>query len=135
MSGFEQLLRDADARPLVGWDLSCDGRIGTTATPWNFEAAVVRHARQPPDMLDMGTGGGEWLNALAHRPARTVATHPCRRRSLRHAASGVGLQRRLLRAAGFAHVRAAAMAIGHGSCPLAMRQKLFWLDAVKPAAG
>jgi hypothetical protein len=74
MSGFEQLLRDADAKPLIGWDLSCDGRIGTTATPWNFEAAVVRHARQSPDMLDMGTGGGEWLSALAHRPARTVAT-------------------------------------------------------------
>ncbi|MGJ7607982.1 class I SAM-dependent methyltransferase [Variovorax sp. LT1R20] len=74
MSGFEQLLRDADARPLVGWDLSCDGRITTTATPWNFEAAVERHARQSPDMLDMGTGGGEWLSQLEHRPPRTVAT-------------------------------------------------------------
>lgn len=74
MSTFEQLLREADARPLVGWDLSCDGRITTTATPWNFEAAVVRHARRSPDMLDMGTGGGEWLSQLAHRPARTVAT-------------------------------------------------------------
>lgn len=71
---FEQLLRDADATPLVGWDLSCDGRITPTATPWNFEAAVERHARRSPDMLDMGTGGGEWLSRLAHRPARTVAT-------------------------------------------------------------
>lgn len=74
MSEFDQLLLHADAKPLVGWDLSCDGRITTTATPWNFEAVVERHARQSPDMLDMGTGGGEWLSRLAFRPARTVAT-------------------------------------------------------------
>ncbi|MGJ7525366.1 class I SAM-dependent methyltransferase [Variovorax sp. GB1P17] len=74
MTEFDRLLREADATPLVGWDLSCNGRIATTATPWNFEAEVERHARQSPDMLDMGTGGGEWLSRLAYRPARTVAT-------------------------------------------------------------
>lgn len=74
MTEFDSLLREADATPLIGWDLSCNGRIVTTATPWNFEAVVDRHARQSPDMLDMGTGGGEWLSRLAYRPARTVAT-------------------------------------------------------------
>ena len=35
---------------------------------------MLRHAHDSPDLLDMGTGGGEWLAALRHRPARTVAT-------------------------------------------------------------
>ncbi|RSZ44193.1 MULTISPECIES: methyltransferase domain-containing protein [unclassified Variovorax] len=74
MSEFERLLREADARPLVGWELSCDGRIATTATSWNFEQTVDRYARKSPDMLDMGTGGGEWLSRLPFRPPRTVAT-------------------------------------------------------------
>ncbi|MDP9602797.1 UNVERIFIED_ORG: SAM-dependent methyltransferase [Variovorax paradoxus] len=72
--GFDELLQEAQARPLIGWDLSCDGRITTTATPWNFEQTVEAHARRSPDMLDMGTGGGEWLSRLAFRPPRTVAT-------------------------------------------------------------
>ncbi|WP_218152977.1 methyltransferase domain-containing protein [Variovorax sp. NFACC27] len=71
---FDELLREARDRPLVGWDLSYGGRITTTATPWNFEQVVERHARRSPDMLDMGTGGGEWLSRLAFRPPRTVAT-------------------------------------------------------------
>ncbi|HEY9217616.1 MAG TPA: methyltransferase domain-containing protein, partial [Phenylobacterium sp.] len=29
--------------------------------------------RHSPDLLDIGTGGGEWLSALTHRPGRTVA--------------------------------------------------------------
>lgn len=74
MSEFDRLLDEAQARALVGWDLSFGGRIRTTATPWNFEQAVERHARRSPDLLDMGTGGGEWLSRLPFRPARTVAT-------------------------------------------------------------
>lgn len=34
----------------------------------------MQHARRSPDLLDLGTGGGEWLAALPYRPARTVAT-------------------------------------------------------------
>lgn len=71
---FDELLWEAQARPLVGWDLSYGGHIVTTATPWNFEQTVERHARRSPDLLDMGTGGGEWLARLAFRPPRTVAT-------------------------------------------------------------
>lgn len=71
---FDELLQEAQACPLVGWDLSLGGRITTTATPWNFERTVEAHARRSSDMLDMGTGGGEWLSRLAFRPQRTVAT-------------------------------------------------------------
>lgn len=54
--------------------MSCGGRIVTTPAPWHFEAEVDRLARRSPDLLDMGTGGGEWLSQLPYRPARTVAT-------------------------------------------------------------
>jgi ubiquinone/menaquinone biosynthesis C-methylase UbiE len=70
---FNNLLKAADNETLVGWDLSYGGRI-STSTPWNFEVVVDQCARNSPDMLDMGTGGGEWLSKLAFRPARTVAT-------------------------------------------------------------
>jgi SAM-dependent methyltransferase len=39
-----------------------------------FAAIVDAHAQASPDLLDMGTGGGEWLSRLPHLPARTVAT-------------------------------------------------------------
>ena len=42
--------------------------------PWDFDAIVVAHARASPDLLDHETGGGEWLESLAYRPPRTVAT-------------------------------------------------------------
>src|SRR5215207_4818307 len=42
--------------------------------PWDFAEIVSERARHSPDLLDMGTGGGEWLSNLEHRPARTVAT-------------------------------------------------------------
>lgn len=46
----------------------------SSALPWDYDAIVLRHARESLDLLDLGTGGGEWLARLPHRPARTVAT-------------------------------------------------------------
>jgi hypothetical protein len=75
----DRLLDEAQARSIEGWDFSWLGdRIGTTDLPWNFDDLVVRHARRSPDLLDMGTGGGEWLSALSYRPPRTVATESWR---------------------------------------------------------
>lgn len=70
--GFEALLAEADRRLLVGWDLTYDGRIVSVA-PWDFTALVAKQARTSQSLLDIGTGGGEWLAALPDRPARTVA--------------------------------------------------------------
>ena len=74
-AGLARLLAEAEARPLEGWDLGRLGdRMKSTPLPWSFEEIVVRHARASPDLLDLGTGGGEWLAALPFRPPRTVAT-------------------------------------------------------------
>jgi SAM-dependent methyltransferase len=70
---FDSLMEEAARRPFVGWDVSYDGRI-ETVPPWDFDAIVDGAARASPDLLDLGTGGGEWLAARAHLPPRTVAT-------------------------------------------------------------
>jgi SAM-dependent methyltransferase len=42
--------------------------------PWDYTRLVRELASGSPDLLDMGTGGGEWLGALPERPVRTIAT-------------------------------------------------------------
>jgi SAM-dependent methyltransferase len=69
------LTESSSEPPLVGWDLSALGsRVAIEPLPWDFAALVGRHARDSPDLLDIGTGGGEWLASLSERPPRTVAT-------------------------------------------------------------
>ena len=74
-ASLDALLAEAEALPLDGWDLSRLGdRISVAPLPWDLAEIVVRQAREAPDLLDLDTGGGEWLASLAHRPARVVAT-------------------------------------------------------------
>jgi hypothetical protein len=68
---FNELLREADEHPVVGWDFSWLGdRLSSPPLPWDYEAMLLRHARRSPDLLDLGTGGGEFLASLEHRPPR-----------------------------------------------------------------
>lgn len=71
----DRLLTDAAAQPIAGWDFSwLRGRVVVRPIPWDFRAIVADAAAPSPDLLDMGTGGGEWLSSLPVRPPRTVAT-------------------------------------------------------------
>src|SRR5207247_8790407 len=71
----DALLDAAERQPCVGWDFTwLRGRLGSQPLPWDYTASVVEHARSSPDLLDLGTGGGEWLAELSYRPPRTVAT-------------------------------------------------------------
>lgn len=73
--GVNALLDEAEGKPFVGWDFSwLRGRLDSQPLPWDYTATVVKHARGSPDLLDLGTGGGEWLAELSYRPPRTVAT-------------------------------------------------------------
>jgi SAM-dependent methyltransferase len=72
---FFELLDEAQRHPTQGWDFAwLANRITTDALPWDFATIVTGLARTSPDLLDLGTGGGEWLARLSLRPARTVAT-------------------------------------------------------------
>lgn len=86
----DALLDEAAAQPFSGWDFSWLGdRLTIDGPGWDFAATIDRYARASPDLLDMGTGGGEWLAGRPYRPPRTVATEgwppnvPVARRRLR----------------------------------------------------
>jgi Methyltransferase domain len=58
-----------------GWNLARLGtRIAIEPPPWNFDAIVIAHAARARRLLDIDTGGGEWLASLRERAPHTVAT-------------------------------------------------------------
>src|SRR4051794_1745092 len=70
----DQLLREALEIPFRGWDFSVlGGRITLEPPSWSLEQMVDDAAGQATVMLDMGTGGGEWLSGR-HHALGTVAT-------------------------------------------------------------
>ena len=75
MSEFDDLVAEAMAAPVAGWDFSwMRGRSTTQPPPWNYEEIVAKRAAGARAMLDMGTGGGEVLAGLAARAPVTIAT-------------------------------------------------------------
>jgi SAM-dependent methyltransferase len=74
VASFEQLVAEAQAAPFTGWDFSwLNGRSRTLPLPWDYRAVLAQHAARADAMLDMGTGGGEFLSRLEPRPQHTVA--------------------------------------------------------------
>lgn len=62
---------------IKGWDFSeLDGRWddGGDLLPWDFAALVQQYRRDDQHLLDMDTGGGEFLLSLGHPFERTAAT-------------------------------------------------------------
>jgi SAM-dependent methyltransferase len=71
----DRLLEDAERTDFQGWDFTRLGaRLLTEPPPWALEEIVADNAARATTMLDMGTGGGEWLSALPARATFTVAT-------------------------------------------------------------
>jgi SAM-dependent methyltransferase len=73
---FAAFLRDAE-HTFAGWDfsyISDTGRMATEPLPWSYASLLLPHLRAAGAMLDMGTGGGEFLSRLQPLPAMTVAT-------------------------------------------------------------
>lgn len=76
MTTFDELIGEASAAPFTGWDFSwLDERTSRrTRLPWSYNAEVAARAGLAASMLDLGTGGGEWLARFPARPRLTVAT-------------------------------------------------------------
>ncbi len=77
---FQHLLKEAE-QPFSGWDfsyLSHAGRWQSEPLPWSYASTLWPYLRDASSLLDMGTGGGEFLSLLAPLPAHTCATegHP-----------------------------------------------------------
>jgi SAM-dependent methyltransferase len=72
---FDTLVRDALEAPLEGWDFPyLEGRKTDIELPWDYAAIVRTRMNQADSVLDLGTGGGEFLSALAPFHARIRAT-------------------------------------------------------------
>lgn len=63
------------ARPFTGWDFShLAERMEEAATPWDYRRLVAAALPTATAMLDMGTGGGEFLASLGPVPPVAMAT-------------------------------------------------------------
>lgn len=72
---FDALIAEANAAPFTGWDFSwLNARSTESRLPWSYAGEIVAYSGHAKTMLDMGTGGGEFLSGFAARPPRTIAT-------------------------------------------------------------
>lgn len=69
-------LQEEEAAHILGWDFShIRGRYETEQDlPWNYEAIVRQYLRPEQKLLDIDTGGGEFLLSLGHPCCNLAAT-------------------------------------------------------------
>ncbi|MGH3147208.1 MAG: class I SAM-dependent methyltransferase [Rubrobacter sp.] len=73
--GLLEKLRAEELEPFEGWDFShLEGRMLEGALPWSYESIVLEALPDAASLLDMGTGGGEFLSNLKLIPPDTHAT-------------------------------------------------------------
>lgn len=73
---FEQFLLDWQ-KDFQGWDfsyLSKSGRMQDFPLAWNYYNEIKSYCENAKSMLDMGTGGGEFLSSLDFLPEEVCAT-------------------------------------------------------------
>lgn len=76
MKLFNHLLEDSD-KSFSGWDFSFiedTGRVQSELLPWSYGSKARKYLFGAKSMLDMGTGGGEFLSKLLPLPDYAVAT-------------------------------------------------------------
>lgn len=68
-------LHEEETARIHGWDFShIDGKYEEAPLPWDYRAVILTHLRPDAHILDMDTGGGEFLLSLGHPPENTAAT-------------------------------------------------------------
>jgi SAM-dependent methyltransferase len=72
---YEELVGEALRTPFEGWDFGVlRGRYAQGTPSWDYRALVRERLGTTGPLLDLGTGGGEFLASLAPLPAPTAAT-------------------------------------------------------------
>ena len=70
-----QWLAEEAAAHMLGWEFShIDGRYDEEEPPWDYRGIVLENVRAEDRILDIDTGGGEFLLSLGHPAANTAAT-------------------------------------------------------------
>ncbi len=64
-----------EAHAMEGWDFSyIEGRYRSDPLPWDYREIVLGYRKSTDSLLDMGTGGGEFLLTLSHPAGNTTVT-------------------------------------------------------------
>ncbi|NGO73482.1 methyltransferase domain-containing protein [Streptomyces boncukensis] len=72
---FEELLAEAEAAPVSGWDFSwLDGRATEQRPSWGYQRLMSARLATATAALDLETGGGEVLNEAPALPRTMAAT-------------------------------------------------------------
>ncbi len=75
MRSFEEVLDEALSHEFTGWDFSrIASRVIREGTPWSYRDRVNALAASADALVDLGTGGGEFLSVVTPRPRLLVAT-------------------------------------------------------------
>ncbi len=73
---FDFLISEIE-KPFSGWDFSYiidTGRMAESPLKWSYTSKILMTIRNVESLLDMGTGGGEYLSLLQPLPENTYAT-------------------------------------------------------------
>jgi SAM-dependent methyltransferase len=72
---FEELVEEAEAAPVEGWDFSwLDGRATEQRPSWGYQRTMAARLARASAALDIQTGGGEVLAGAPKLPPVMVAT-------------------------------------------------------------
>jgi SAM-dependent methyltransferase len=75
MKNLHEYLTKEYAAHFSGWDFSyLSGRVEQDEPPWNYKAIVENNFQGKTRLLDMDTGGGEFLCSLSNLPPEAYAT-------------------------------------------------------------
>lgn len=71
---MDYLLKE-EAHAFTGWDFSyLTGRWENEILPWEYKSIILNYLKPEMNLLDMGTGGGEFLLTLQHPYLNTSVT-------------------------------------------------------------
>jgi SAM-dependent methyltransferase len=72
---FDRMVEEAWQHEFSGWDFSyVSGRMLESPLAWDYHQIVLEQFRDVNSLLDMDTGGGEFLSSLQPLPPVTIAT-------------------------------------------------------------
>jgi len=75
MDTFEELVSAAEREPFQGWNFAyIRGRYEQAQPSWNYHELVLERLGRATSLLDLGTGGGEFLSSLGRLPPTACAT-------------------------------------------------------------
>jgi len=75
LNGLKKQWKYEESYTFKGWDFShLDGRWESEKLPWDYREILLSLLKSTDKLLDMGTGGGEFLMSIKHPYALTTVT-------------------------------------------------------------